>query len=367
MKSIDKYFHKTLLLCFVILTLINIINCWLLKIEYVLLSENQILYIYSSLAQVIGALLGLTISGYSVMDSKMKTLSDSDDTLTDYVADIRPHYFKSFIYIIIFSIVNIILCLLVIATYDNTYNKFTPFFMTESIIVFIFIMTELLRFVHYLNPSTIRKMGSHDKDSIDTEYQNTTPQNEASENFSSFITNYNVLEKLVKDFACNLIDSPDSAYKIQFFDSLNILLHNEIINRETYSIIDEFRRYRNALVHSLDTDKSVNPSIYQKLDVIYKLLKAVYDARISKSDQEFETNKIELMHYSETHGYNEIDRKILNYLKTRPNASLRELAEHTNHTVASMHHRIVNLQKIGVVTKTGQGKHMKWQVNSNIF
>lgn len=72
MSFIKKYFHKILLLSCIILSLLNLINCWIFKIEYVFLSENQILYIYSSLAQVIGALLGLTIAGYSMVDSKLK-------------------------------------------------------------------------------------------------------------------------------------------------------------------------------------------------------------------------------------------------------------------------------------------------------
>ena len=76
MSFIKKYFHKILLLSCIILSLLNLINCWVFKIEYVFLSENQILYIYSSLAQVIGALLGLTIAGYSMVDSKLKTLSE---------------------------------------------------------------------------------------------------------------------------------------------------------------------------------------------------------------------------------------------------------------------------------------------------
>lgn len=365
MKFVDKYFHKILIFCFIILSVLNIINCWVFKIELVPLSENQILYIYSSLAQVIGALLGLTISGYSVMDSKMKTLSDTDETMQDYVADIRPHYFKSFMYIIIFSISNIILCLIVISTYDNAYHILTPFFMTEAIVVFIFIMIELLRFVHYLNPNTIRKMGSQDKDSIDTEYNNTTATGETLEGFIPFITNYNMLERLIKDFACDLIDSPSSAYKLQIFDSLNILLHNEIINRETCSIIDELRRYRNALVHSLDTDKSVNPSIYRKLNDIYKLLKSVYDTKTSKNDQEFTNSKDALNKYSKTHVYNELDRKIIDFLTTHSYASLSEIATHTNHTISSIHYRMANLQKIGVVVKTGQGKQTKWLINSN--
>ena len=156
-------------------------------------------------------------------------------------------------------------------------------------------------------------------------------------------------------------------YKIQIFEALDVLLRNEIINRETYSIIDEFRRYRNALVHSLDTDKSVNTSIYRKLNDVYILLKSIYDARISGNDDEFKQKQHELMSYSKTHGYNEIDRKIIDFILTHPNTSLREISEYTNYTSESIHRRISNLQKIGAISKIGEGKQTRWQVNSNIL
>lgn len=171
MSFIKKYFHKILLLSCIILSLLNLINCWIFKIEYVFLSENQILYIYSSLAQVIGALLGLTIAGYSMVDSKLKTLSEADTTITEYVEDTRHDYYISLMYIIILSTINIILCLIVLAVYDNVFNLLTPFFMTETVIIFVYIMIELIRFVCYLNPNTIKEKGSLDKDSIDAEYK----------------------------------------------------------------------------------------------------------------------------------------------------------------------------------------------------
>ena len=96
MSFIKNYFHKILLLSCIILSLLNLINCWIFKIEYVFLSENQILYIYSSLAQVIGALLGLTIAGYSMVDSKLKTLSEADTTITEYVEDTRHDYYREY-------------------------------------------------------------------------------------------------------------------------------------------------------------------------------------------------------------------------------------------------------------------------------
>ena len=84
-----KGFHKSLLSDFIFLSLINLINCLVFKKKLVILSENQILYIYSSLAQVIGALLGLTIAGYGIIDPKMKALSEADTTITEYVDDVR--------------------------------------------------------------------------------------------------------------------------------------------------------------------------------------------------------------------------------------------------------------------------------------
>lgn len=364
MNFIKKHFHMILLWICVFLSLVNLINCWLFKINLILLSENQILYIYSSLAQVIGALLGLTIAGYSMIDSKMKSLAEEDTTITDYVEDIRQNYYISLMYIIILSIINIVFCLLVIATYDNNLLTVTPFFMTESIIIFSFIMIELIKFVCYLNPNVIREKGSLDKDSIDAEYKDSTDKNESSENFSPFITDYNLLEKLLRDFACYLIGSPNSTYKMQIFEALDVLLRNKIINRETYSIIDEFRRYRNALVHSLDADKSVNPSIYKKLNEIYTLLKSAYDLRI-ENNTDFEEKQRELMDYAQKHGYNEIDRKILEFLTTHSNASLREISEATNYSIAAIHRRIANLQTIGAITKIGTGRQSTWKVNSN--
>lgn len=365
MKFIRKHFHKILLSSCVLLSLFNLINCLIFRTQIILLSENQILYIYSSLAQVIGALLGLTIAGYSMIDSKMKSLSETDTTVTEYIEDVRRDYYVSLMHIIILSAINIILCLTVIAIYDNKFYIFSSFFMTESIIVFIFIMIELIRFVCYLNPKVINEKGSLDKDSIDAEYNRTTVNNESIENFSPFITDYNLLERLIKDFACYLIESPDSGHKIQIFDSLNILLRYEIINREIYSIIDEFRRYRNALVHSLDTDKSVNPSIYQKLVTIHKLLKSVYDTKISGNDKEFDAKRSELISYGESHGYNEIDYKILNYLTTHPNASLNDLSGYTNYSASAIRHRIATLQRLGAISRMGEGKQTKWKVNTN--
>ena len=355
-------FFKSLLSGGIILSVLNLANCLTLKKEYILLSENQILYIYSSLVQVVGALLGLTIAGYSMIDSKMKSLAEMDSSITEYVEDIRHEYYVSLIYIIVSSAIDITICLIVLSVYGNIFAWITSFFMTEAGIVFIFIMLELIQFVCYLNPNAIKEKGSLAKEVIDAEYKENTDKQESSESFSSFITDYNILEKLIKDFASDLVDSQDLAYKMQIFDALNILLRKEIINHGVYSIIDELRRYRNALVHGLDTDKSVNPLIYEKMQEIYQLLKSVYDARNLKDEKVFKKKCLKLINYGKEHGYNEIDRKIFTFLKSHPNASLSEISENADCAFATIRNRIDNLQRIGTIRKVCINGENYWKV-----
>ena len=45
----------------------------------------------------------MTIAGYSMVDSKLKTLSEADTTITEYVEDTRHDYYISLMYIIILN------------------------------------------------------------------------------------------------------------------------------------------------------------------------------------------------------------------------------------------------------------------------
>ena len=217
MKNIRKivsYLQSVILLLIGITTAINIINCIYIKIQFVLLEENQLLYIYSSLAQVIGAILGLTIASYSMIDSKMKVYAENDDTVEEYIDEGRRECYRCFLFIIVFCIFDIIFCLMTIATYSNNLNKYTPFLMTESIILFVFILIEIFRFVMYLNPNEVSEKGEKDKKEIDLLYEkNNDDKLNSKDNlkatFSMFVTNYNQLEQTLIKLACKVINSED--------------------------------------------------------------------------------------------------------------------------------------------------------------
>lgn len=358
MKYYKTTFHKVIIAIFIFLSGLNWVNSCFIKYNIIHLSENQILYIYSSLAQVIGALLGLTIAGYSVIDTKIQSLGTTDDTITDYTDKLRYDYFHALMFIIAFSVIDIIFCLITLAIYkSDIFIWYLPFFMTESILLFLLIMEEVIRFALYLNPSSLKIKGSQEKQIIDNEYQTT---GESQDNFSAFITYYNLLEQLLKKYACELIQNTQSAYKLQFFEVLDILLENKIINKDIYNSINELRKYRNALVHSLESDKTVNPKIYEKLQKIYNLIKDIYENR---NDEKVKDQKINtLFHYSEECRTSELEQKLFSYLKDFPSASISEIAERLGYSKASIVYKLNLLQRSGLIRNNHLGKTNNWEV-----
>lgn len=356
MYNSQNMIQKITTLSLIILTCLNLYNSIFSNVILLFLTENQILYIYSALAQIIGALLGLIIAGYSIIDNKIKTIGEEDHTITDYTDELRHEYFTSLIYIIILSIIDILSCIITLSIYNNGFNIYLSFFMLETIIIFIFIMIFTFHFVCYLNPSKLQEKGSIEKKDIEKDYSSSTT--EQTDNFSPFVTYYNLLEDLIKTYACELIDNQVTVYKIQIFGALDILLRNEIINKEIYNQINELRLYRNALVHSLDTDKTVEPNIYNNLEKIYTLLKNIHDNRLN--DNLFIEEKSKLYEYSHNQGYGSIENEILQFLSTHT-ASTNEIASHLNITASSVLRKLQNLQRLNLIKKVGSNKQLKWR------
>lgn len=126
-RLLPSKFQSNLLYWVIFFSFINIVNSLWFHITLITLVESQILYTFSALAQVVGALLGLTIAGYSIIDSKLKSIGESDSTVTDYAEDLRSDYFSSMIIIIILSAVDIISCICILCIYNNIFNLLAPF------------------------------------------------------------------------------------------------------------------------------------------------------------------------------------------------------------------------------------------------
>lgn len=357
---IPHKFQSYLVYCIIIFSLLNIANSVEIHITFINLVENQILYIFSALAQVVGALLGLTIAGYSIIDSKLKSMGESDSTVTDYTEDLRNDYFFSLMMIIILSVIDILLCILILCIYNNFFNIIAPFLMNQSILLFTFIMIEITYFVNFLNPNKIKEKGSADKETIEFSFEKNSEKVPEDDSFSPFVTYYNLLEKLIKDYACELVNSSYSSNKLKIVDALYVLVKYEVISKQTSSIIDELRRYRNALVHSLDTDKTVNKRAFQELEKIYTTLKDIYDNR--NNQELFDEKRYAFFDYSSQLGYGEIENKIISYLKEHSQATISELSDYLGLSRASTIRRLNSLQELGMLENIGTLQRTKWSL-----
>jgi uncharacterized membrane protein len=287
----------------------------------------------------------------------MQSIGSNDTTITDYTENLRQDYFNALLYIVAFSIVAIIFSLITLAIYSNSiFKHFLPFFLTESILLFLLVMAEVIGFVLYLNPSSLKIKGSQEKHNIDNEYGTKAV---TADNFSPFITYYNLLEQQLNKYACELIQSPQSIHKLQFFESLDILLRNEIINRKAYNLLNDLRRYRNALVHSLDIDKTVNPTIYKELEDMYELINDIYQNR---NNENFHEKICKLYEYANTQGFNETEQNIIAYVSNNPTASISEISEHIGYSKASTTRKLKLLQESGLIQNQRIGKSNNWIV-----
>lgn len=358
-KILPNSFHSYIFYLIAIFTILNIINTCKLHFTIIILLENQILYIFSSLAQIVGALLGLTIAGYSIMDSKLKSLGDSDSSITEYTDELRSNYFSSLMSVIILSIIDIIMCISILSIYNNWLDVLLPFLSIQALIIFIFIMIEIIYFVNFLNPNKLNELGSSDKESIEKGFKTSTSSSSGA-SFDSFVTTYNLLEKLIRDYACELVGGDYFSSKFQIINALNVLVKYEIINRQTLSIINELRRYRNALVHSLDTDKSVNQNVYAQLEGIYSNLKDIYENR---NDEKLSAEKRNSLYsYSKNLGFGERENRVIDYLNKNDTASISELSEFLNLSRTGTIKTISNLQELGVLENIGKTKHTRWAI-----
>jgi hypothetical protein len=59
------------------------------------LNENQILYLFSTSAQVIAAIYGLTLTGFVFFRSELNRQEFEDETLVDAVESLKRRYFVS--------------------------------------------------------------------------------------------------------------------------------------------------------------------------------------------------------------------------------------------------------------------------------
>lgn len=285
---------NNILLCIIILiiTILSIASA-ILAIFYkpiINLNENQILYIFSTAAQVIAGLYGLTLAGYVFLESKLNDRAKEDKTLYDPVEALKNKYYFMIIAIGMLCILSILLSLLDIATYDFLIKspRLYSYMLNQTI---VFIVSEIILIVLFswsaINPNNITQISDRLKGITKRHLLKEEDSDKTKGNFTEFLKNYNMLEELIISYASELIMNGDWKYGKEYMPriikSLEILNSHEIINGRLRNEINELRKYRNFTVHG--TDFSVDSSILDRTKEIYDALNKIYTVRNNEEER----------------------------------------------------------------------------------
>lgn len=221
------------------------------------LNENQLLYLFSAMAQVVGAVFTLTLTAYVFFVGKFRESTNSEEMYFDATTSILNKLFHSLIMISITCGLTILLCIVGIIFLHNcdcVYN----FVINESVFLFsICIVSTLFFGVMLLDPSKIDKEIVLLKKKADEYFKGLNTDTPGD--FSDFLKSYNMLEKTAIDFAEECTSNQNNYNnKPHIIQSLKVLQQNEIINNRLFVEINELRMYRNALVHGMDFNVSQN-------------------------------------------------------------------------------------------------------------
>lgn len=352
---------RTKIAGFSIILLLNASLSFCIK-PHILLNENQILYLMSTMAQVIAGLFGLVLAAYAIIDPKLKEVGSKDERLADSVEILRHKYFNNIISLSFMCAITIISCLFTLSLYDEISSKTIPIILNQSTLLCI---GSIILFLYFgcslLNPNALSNLSKEELKNIEKEYGG------IDKDFKPFVAYYNRLESLIIGYATELMNQElklTVSYKyvdykkrhIQIIQALEILGMKEIINRNIYKKVDELRRYRNALVHSLD-DEKVNPIIFEELKSLYQKL---YDVYQNKDNEELWNQKrLELYQYGEQITLSEMDKKILEMIERDSNVTLGEIANNLEISKATVSRKINLLLENKRIEKSKDGYFIK--------
>lgn len=264
---------------------------------FVRLSENQSLYIYSSAAQVIAGVYGLTVAGYGFLRSQQDRLIDKDETLIEIVSRIQSIQHIGFVQITIISGLTIIFSLLAIAVREVESTHVRTIALNTASALFMTSLAWTAYFVaDALKPEKISKASESIKNEIAESIQKDVPENVAPSeevdtdktqrpvsNLELFLRSFNEIEHALEAYAVRHLYTPtknsekNQGKRLRWTKAkiIDALASQEIINLDFSAELKTLVKYRNALVHGKDLTVPFN--MVKEVDDVNEKLQFLLD------------------------------------------------------------------------------------------
>ncbi|TVO94049.1 hypothetical protein [Shewanella algae] len=216
------------------------------------LNENQIFYLYSTSAQVLAGVYGLTLTGFIFFRNELSREEFEDDTLTVAVDSLKERYFNMLLFVTALSIFTLIMSNLVISSESSAQTMFNTIIMNTAQSAFFINLLVIAYFIFdVIAPKRIEKESKVIQQKVDP-----TPEAEDKGSLESFLTNYNKLEYILQKYGqayqSEFEGVSRSRRRISNVRLAEFILRAERINQGLFGEIKSLISLRNSIIHGAE-------------------------------------------------------------------------------------------------------------------
>lgn len=231
-----------------ITSVIGLVSPWLT------LNENQVLYLFSTTAQVIAAIYGLTITGFLFFRNELTREAIEDETLEEAINELKSRYFRLLIYVTVFVAFTLLVANLVISHESSPNGHVTTVLINVGQSFFAVAFLAITFFVFdVIAPLRVERASRNLQNELDPPLA----RNEQG-SLEVFLRNYNRIENLLAEAG-----KPYQAYRSNSIQTnrpirpsnarlAEILFRNEQISSSLHDRLRELITLRNAIIHGAD-------------------------------------------------------------------------------------------------------------------
>lgn len=238
--------------CFFLVSVSLVASFIGIKTPLLILNENQVLYLYSTSAQVLAGVYGLTLTGFIFFRNELSREEFEDDTLTEAVESLKSRYFKILTFITILSLITLLLSNAVIASESGSNSILITIIMNVGQSFFVLNLCVIAYFIFdVISPKRIEKESKVIQHLVDP-----IVSKEDQGSLEIFLTNYNKLEYIIQKYGqayqSQLEGNPAKSRRISNVRLAEFILRAERIDYVLFEEIKNLITLRNTIIHGAE-------------------------------------------------------------------------------------------------------------------
>lgn len=218
-----------------------------------ILNENQILYLFSTSAQVLAGVYGLTLTGFIFFRNELSREELEDETLVEAVESLKKRYFTLLIFVTLSSIFTLLLSNLAIS-YGSTGTSLSAITINLAQSAFVTTLLAVTYFIfEVISPKRIERESRKLQSQVDP------ARKEADKgSLEEFLKHYNQIEEIIAKYGSIYQKTPSLEYTsrprryISNAKLAEILFRNEKISESLYREIRALITLRNSIIHGAE-------------------------------------------------------------------------------------------------------------------